>query len=291
MARITKPGIRYFSHDTDIIQDKKVKLIKAKHKLLGYAVYMRLLEEGYRETGYFIQIDDDFNLLFSDENNIDFDVYISILNDCVEKGLFDKEIFEKYSVLTSKRMQQNYFDATDRRINVNFIEQYLLLNPNESYSEKVNVNIESLNDDILNENVNTGTQSKVDKIKEDKSRINDINSLVEFYKTLILPKFNKLTDKRKKHVNARINDYGFNIVKEVLQKASDSTFLRDNISGSWYNFDWIFNPNNFVKILEDKYHDNNYYNDWGNNGPGENNDDGLGEYEGIGFTIGNKSMS
>ena len=71
MARKGKVGIDYFSHDVDMLQDKKIKIIKAKHGLVGYAVYLRLLEELYRENGYYLQIVEDFNILFSDENRLD----------------------------------------------------------------------------------------------------------------------------------------------------------------------------------------------------------------------------
>ena len=163
-----KVGIDYFSHDVDMMQDKKVKLLKAKHGLIGYAIYMRLLEELYKEGGYYLKIDEDFNILFSDDNNIPYDDYILILNDCIKNGLFNQEIYEKYSVLTSKRIQLNYFSATERRKEVTFINEYLLENPIEKYSEKVNVNIIKLNVDILSKNADICRQSK----KKEKKKVN-----------------------------------------------------------------------------------------------------------------------
>jgi len=169
MARQTKPGIDYFSHDTDIFQDIKIKILKAKHGLIGYAVYIRLLEELYRENGYYLHITEDFNILFSSDNNISQDVYILILNDCIEKNLFDKKLYEKYEILTSCRIQDNYFSATERRKKVTLIKEYLLSDPRERYNtEKVNVDIESLNVDINSLNADIGTQSKV-KGKEKES--------------------------------------------------------------------------------------------------------------------------
>lgn len=167
MARQTKPGIDYFSHDVDMLQDKKIKIIKAKHGLMGYAIYIRLLEEVYRENGYYLQIDEDFNILFSDDNNIDYNVYILILNDCIEKGLFNKKMYDKHSILTSERIQSNYFSATERRKSVSFYKEYLIADPLQHYNiEKLNVYINSLN-------VNIGTQSKV-KGKEKESKEDNI---------------------------------------------------------------------------------------------------------------------
>lgn len=173
MSRKTKTGIDYFSHDVDILQDKKIKLIKAKHGLIGYAVYLRLLEEVYRESGYYIKIDEDFNILFSDDNNLDYDVYILILNDCVEKGLFNEKIYKKYGILTSTRVQLNYCSATDRRSKVEFIKEYLLIKPSEEYPEKVIVNIKELNANNEELKVHASTQSKVkESTQKERKEIN-----------------------------------------------------------------------------------------------------------------------
>jgi hypothetical protein len=160
MARSGKIGIDYFSHDVDIMQDPKIKVIKAKHGLLGYAVYIRLLEELYREKGYYLQISEDFNILFCDDNNLDYDVYILILNECIEKGLFDEKLHNKYSILTSWRIQKNYCDATQRRKEVFFFKEYMLIKPSDEFSEKVNVYISTLNADICTQRKGKEIESK-----------------------------------------------------------------------------------------------------------------------------------
>jgi len=173
MARQGKAGIDYFSHDVDMLQDKKIRLIKAKHGLLGYAIYLRLLEELYRENGYYLQIDEDFNILFCGDNNIELNVYILILNDCIEKKLFCDKKYKKHNILTSERIQRNYISGTERRKEVNFTKEYLLLKPKELYSDKVNVNIESLNVDINSLNANIGTQKKGKESKTNKTTVKE----------------------------------------------------------------------------------------------------------------------
>lgn len=167
MARQIKAGLDYFSHDVDIMQDKKMRMIKATHGIIGYAIYLRLLEELYRDNGYYLQIDDDFNILFSDDNNILIDVYINVLNDCINKKLFNETMYKKYSILTSERIQKNYISGTERRKEVVFIKDYLLIKPIELYSDKVNVVINDLNVDINSLNADIGTQRKVKYIKEE----------------------------------------------------------------------------------------------------------------------------
>lgn len=230
MARKGKVGIDYFSHDVDILQDKKMKIIKAKHGLVGYAVYMRLLEEIYRENGYYIRIDEDFNILFSDENNLDYNVYILILNDCINKDLFSLELYENHNIITSKRVQENYFAATERRKEVSFIKEYLLSNPNDFYNtEKVNVDIKSLNVDINQQNDNIGTQSKK-KVKrkeikgekkeskiENPSLSFNIDSIVSFWKEKRGD--NVIVDSAiTRMLSKSISEYGVDTIKGSIDK-------------------------------------------------------------------------
>lgn len=146
--RKCKVGIDYFSHDVDTMQDKKIKLLKAKHGLAGYAVYFRLLEELYKESGFYLKCDNDFNTLFADDNNLDYNVYILILNDCIKEELFNNKLYKAHGILTSKRIQENYCMATDRRKEVVFYKEYLLIDVQPFYKKDVNVNIIDLNTDI-----------------------------------------------------------------------------------------------------------------------------------------------
>ncbi len=69
-----------------------------------------------------------------------------------------------------------------------------------------------------------------------------------------LPKIESMTDARKKLINARYKDYGKESIAKVIKAAAASDFLTGGNDKKWTaNFDWIFNPNNFVKILEGNY--------------------------------------
>lgn len=92
------------------------------------------------------------------------------------------------------------------------------------------------------------------KEKEKKKDTTEVAAVLSYYDSLEnLPKYKGLSAQRKSHVNARINEYGIEEVKTVLAKADASDFLKSSIGGKWYNFDWIFNPTNFLKILECNY--------------------------------------
>lgn len=65
-----------------------------------------------------------------------------------------------------------------------------------------------------------------------------------------------LTNKRKQTINARFKEHGLDAIKDVIDKASESKFLNGENDRSWKaDFDWIFKPTNFIKILEGNYGD------------------------------------
>ena len=74
---------------------------------------------------------------------------------------FDKELFEKYNILTSDGIKRRFLKSTQRRKQIEFMECYCLL---ES-SELVNANIKLINVDINLINVDINSQSKVKESK------------------------------------------------------------------------------------------------------------------------------
>lgn len=85
----------------------------------------------------------------------------------------------------------------------------------------------------------------------------DYEALMDYYNTTFrgkLPGIRAMTDTRRKNVRARIAQYGKNSVMQAFQSVLDSPFLLgDNDRGWTADFDWIFKPANFTKILEQRY--------------------------------------
>ena len=84
----------------------------------------------------------------------------------------------------------------------------------------------------------------------------DYKLITETYHTYCdkLPKVKSLSDERKKHVSARFKEFDYDTIIDVLKKAGKSEFLTGKNDRAWKaDFDWIFNPTNFLKIMEGKY--------------------------------------
>lgn len=83
------------------------------------------------------------------------------------------------------------------------------------------------------------------------------NALMDTFNNMFegkLPKVTVMTDKRKKAVRARISEHGKETIMAVFNNVSQSEFLLGHNNQNWHcDFDWIFRPTNFIKILESNY--------------------------------------
>ena len=177
MARTNKKGLDYFSHDTNTVLDTKIRFLKAKHGLIGYAVYFRLLEEIYQNS-YYLEFSERDLILFSSENMIEINVCNNIINDCINEGLFDRNKFDKYKILTSRRIQQNYIDGCFRRKEITLEENYLLFMPALEENSKLTINVinNQINGNInqINDNINSQIEIEIEKeIKKENENENN----------------------------------------------------------------------------------------------------------------------
>ena len=94
---------------------------------------------------------------------------------------------------------------------------------------------------------------KEDKIDFEKVR-QQFNRIMEAKK---IPKLKgKIAGQRKAFFEARVREYGITSAYRVMIKAAESGFLNGGGRNGWLaNFEWIFRPNNFPKVL-DGYYDN-----------------------------------
>lgn len=159
-----KKNLPYFPHDTDLsTKDKAIRLIEAEFGLKGYAVYMKLLERIYGGEGYYIEWDKDERLLFASFVGEPGDLVGEVVNGLLRRGLFNQTVFESSGVLTSRAIQDRYLNAVTRRERVELISDYLLIDIND-YNNINNVNINSIN-------THKNKQSRVEKSKEEESRV------------------------------------------------------------------------------------------------------------------------
>ncbi|MBA4274052.1 MAG: hypothetical protein C0436_00200 [Alphaproteobacteria bacterium] len=110
MGRPKKVGLDYFSLDTN--WDTAMRLLKAKHGLLGIGCMVELYKTIYYE-GYFITWDADSKLLFSVEHHIEISLLDQIVQEAVDRDMFDADMLKTYHILTSRGIQKRWRHIMD----------------------------------------------------------------------------------------------------------------------------------------------------------------------------------
>lgn len=113
-------------------------------------------------------------------------------------------------------------------------------------------------------NIYNNNKYNINNIKDSKesTRAKQIRDVEKKWNDLAdkigLRKITKLDPSSKRYgaVNARITQFGFDAVCTAIDSIKNSTFLQGGNERGWrIDFDWLFKPNNFPKVLEQKYMD------------------------------------
>lgn len=162
---MAKSGIDYFP--LDVVLDAKFELIEAEFGLTGFGVVVHLLQEIYGKAGYYIEWTEEVALLFARKVGLGGSVVSEIVEASIRRGMFDKEKYDKYRVLTSKGIQTRYFEAVSRRKVLEVDYNILLVDVAQILT---NVDIQAKNVNILSKNADISEQSKVEKSRVEKSK-------------------------------------------------------------------------------------------------------------------------
>ena len=168
MARPVKEGLDYYPLNADFMSDIKVRRLIRSFGSKSIGVVIALLGMIYGDKGYYILLNDDVAFIISEQTLEDEDLVNQIINKLIEIEFFDKNLYEKHRVLTSKGIQKRFISATERRKDVKLITKYNLVNvDNNSSSDVVNV---------YNNQQRKEKKSKVKKSKEKQSKENTVEN-------------------------------------------------------------------------------------------------------------------
>ena len=119
-------GIPYFPYPS--ANNDNLKLLQAKFRLKGIAVYLTLTQKIYAHNGYYYAISDDIISLLKQELNLGAtdNIISDIIDYCVKQEIWSKEMYDKYKILTSEEIQKEYLNAVRKRKNIHLIKDYLL---------------------------------------------------------------------------------------------------------------------------------------------------------------------
>ena len=106
MPRPKKRNADYFSHDNDMRNDRKIKAVRSRFGLEGYAVYCMLLEALTDADDLQIKLDQTEKELLAADFGIDTEIFMAILNYMQSLGLIRIENDLLFCPVLSERLKQ-----------------------------------------------------------------------------------------------------------------------------------------------------------------------------------------
>ena len=158
-------GVHYFPHKIDC---NFVDLAEAKFGLLGYAIINKLYERIFFEEGYYMNFNDDIGTILASRMGVKKGLVSDLVHLALARNFFNKELYEKYKILTSEDIQLTYLEIVKKRKVLNLEKKFLLASPMQIYKNKVKIEGKPL------KNVCNSEQSKQNKTEENFSVFNDI---------------------------------------------------------------------------------------------------------------------
>lgn len=269
MARPIKQGIDYFPFDVDFFSDIKIRKIARACGSQATSILICLLCNIYKDNGYYILWDEDLPFVIADSVGVSEGAVKEVILKAIQVDFFDKDIYEKYKVLTSYGIQRRFKAAVYKREKIEYIEEYMVSDIKNQVSDRKNQ---------VSDNESTQSKVKKSKVKNNKEKSPkgdtkkdelslsappvrnepvDFVGLQSYFNETFkgkLPMVANMTEARRKAVKARIAEYDKNTVFLILQKVLASPFLLGCNDRNWKcDFDWIFKAANFTKILEGNY--------------------------------------
>ncbi len=210
MARPKKHNADYFSHDNNMRNDMKIKLLRRKYKSDGYALYVMILELLSANEYFEIEWNDESIELLSPEFDMDTELIIEIVNYCIEKNLLQYTKGILYCNKLTERLEE---DVLKRRTgyNINNSKRMKLMLQNHD-NNGVNVDNNGVNDYI-------STQRKGKEIKGNKSKLN--KSKVE---ELIAELFNADRPSDIENILKDLDETGWEYIYSVLEATEDMKY-------------------------------------------------------------------
>lgn len=149
--------------------DDKIELIEAEFGLKGFAVIIKLFQRIYGGEGYYCEWNEDVALLFSRKIGLGCTVVSEIVQKSVQRGIFDKEMYDCYGILTSHGIQKRYYECTSRRQLSKICPEYALVQCTQN-SENADISGENVYISEENADISSTEKKRKDKNRIDKSR-------------------------------------------------------------------------------------------------------------------------
>ena len=249
------------------MEDRKVKRLVRIYGSDGIAIYITVVCDIYRMNGYYVSDDDDYCEDVGIILNLTKKRVREILTYCCEAGLFHKGMWLTKKVYTSLSIQDRYRDICKRSRNC-IRQDLLLLSETDEITATSDVSVPET--PVVAAETSTKEKRKEKESKEEEKEPSSQSSLsfspeVEafakelgtYFNTTFgnrLPYLTRVTPQRVSAIAILEKEFGRDVIFDMFRKLEESPFLLGENERCWrVDFDWLFRPDNFIKVLEGKF--------------------------------------
>ena len=155
MARPTKTGLDYYSFDVNFFSNRKIRKIMRACGPSSPTILICLLCNIYEYKGYYIEWDEELPFDIADDVGVSEGAVKEVMKKAIDIEFFDKEMYEKFKILTSKGIQERFVEGTRKRKDISVKKEYWIIsdiNPVSTVKNSIDVS--------------SNKQSKVNQSKE-----------------------------------------------------------------------------------------------------------------------------
>lgn len=174
MANRAKTGLEYFPLEVTLFSDIKCRKMIRKYGSDAITLYIYLLCRIY-EDGYYIELDEDLLFFAAETLKMDEDLVNEMLNLMLKIGIFDENLACEKKILTSKGVQNRYSDIAKLSRRKKIIENFSLINVQESTNnvQESNINVQESTINVQDCTNNAHFCNKEKKRKEKERKVKE----------------------------------------------------------------------------------------------------------------------
>lgn len=233
MAGRPKQGIDYSGWSVDIFDgDKKIdKLLDAKG-WKGFGIYFFLCQRAYKTNGYFYEwgYDDCATTARKMGGGINSGTVKETVDYCLQVDLFNKGLFDRWGVLTSRGIQRRFWSVLSERRNKTVYDEYWLLKPEECkglVKVSLNSDLQPTNSDLqpANEYSQPIKKSKVNYIY-DITFPPELERALDLYFLVREQNYGPISDIQKQSLIDELKSIGSNVTEliAIVKKATSGGY-------------------------------------------------------------------
>lgn len=202
---MSKTGLKWFR--MDVVFDDNFELVCAEYGSKAFEVIVRLWQKVY-ESGYYCEWNEEVALLFARKYSLGGSAVSEITKCAVKRGLFDRQMLDRYGVLTSHGIQEWYFDSVDRRKTVEIVKDYLLVDVAQKLKD-VNIIYKNVSRNAENVCRNSYRQTQQTDITDRESRGASETPPAPSVRRFVKPTIEEVTGFCKEQKLSRVNPQDF----------------------------------------------------------------------------------